>query len=409
MQLGFVNFNTEEKKRVSKMMQLLSESRAIEELGIGRVRDHFSNTLFPGTSTLQHHAKYFAVLPSLYYHAAHCGRKFSSVREVERFIIEREIQITRQLAECDDGMSKLGITGIDTYKDALSDHTKYVKYNPTYIYGSGMATYGMIPDTSFYQLIMEISKIDAEEPHNKRRLKGEDNTEDAQEMTGDKQLILTSGEQYNFMNGTSMSLSLTPTEAKFVKDKILESPYCKGTLLAFLINKDNLILNDEVSYYKLAEQLDGLDEDVRDIYDKSVIFSKLINLVDWSFNHAYYCSFDNEEGAMTCKQAYEELYEIHKGTITDQVAYLSLFEYTRAKDPMLTDFCENCYNVLIEEGINALNSLDTLGTSRERSVKRERSKIGNNDYRTVKRGNPGYNDYRWNTVRTMVDEIRNPQ
>ena len=272
-----------------------------------------------------------------------------------------------------------------------------------------MATYGMIPDTSIYQLIMEISKIDAEEPHNKRRLKGEDNTEDAQEMTGDKQLILTSGEQYNFMNGTSMSLSLTPTEAKFVKDKILESPYCKGTLLAFLINKDSLILNDEVSYYKLAEQLNGLDEDVRDIYDKSVLFSKLINLVDWSFNHAYYCSFDNEEGAMTCKQAYEELYEIHKGTITDQVAYLSLFDYTRAKDPMLTDFCENCYNVLIEEGINALNSLDTLGTSRERSVKRERSKIGNNDYRTVKRGNPGYNDYRWNTVRTMVDEIRNPQ
>jgi hypothetical protein len=76
---------------------------------------------------------------------------------------------------------------------------------------------------------------------------------------------------------------------------------------------------------------------------------------------------------------------------------------------MLTDFCENCYNVLIEEGINALNSLDALVTSRERSVKRERSKIGNNDYRTVKRGNPGYNDYRWNTVRTMVDEIRNPQ
>ena len=49
MQIGFVNFNTEEKKRVAKMMQLLQESEAIEELGIGRVRDHFSNTLFPGT------------------------------------------------------------------------------------------------------------------------------------------------------------------------------------------------------------------------------------------------------------------------------------------------------------------------------------------------------------------------
>lgn len=47
------------------MMQLLQESEAIEELGIGRVRDNFSNTLFPVTSTLQHHAKYFVLMASL--------------------------------------------------------------------------------------------------------------------------------------------------------------------------------------------------------------------------------------------------------------------------------------------------------------------------------------------------------
>lgn len=409
MQLGFLKFNTEEKKRISKIMQLLSESEAIEELGIGKVRDHFSNTLFPGTSTLQHHAKYFAVLPSLYYHAAHCGQKYNSVHEVERFIIEREIQLTRQLAEHDDGSSKLGITGIDTYKEALSDYTKYVKYTPTYIYGSGMATYGMVPNTSIYQLIMEISKIDADEPHNKRQFKGEDNTEDAQEMTGKKQLILTSGEQYNFMNGTSMPLSLTVTEATFVKDKILESPYCKGTLLAYLLNKDYLKLTKDVSYYDLSKQLDGLDEDIKDVYEKSVLFSKLINLLDWSFNHAYYCSFNNEEGEKACKLAFEELYETHKVTIKDQPAYLSLFNYTREKDPMLTDFCENCYKVLIGEGINTLTRLDALVISRERSVKRERSKIGNKAYHHVKRANPGYNEFRWNTVRTMVDEIRNPK
>ena len=75
MRIGFVNFNTEEKKKISKMMQLLQESEAIEELGIGRVRDYFSNKLFPGTSTLQHHAKYFSILPSLYYHAAHYEKK----------------------------------------------------------------------------------------------------------------------------------------------------------------------------------------------------------------------------------------------------------------------------------------------------------------------------------------------
>lgn len=76
---------------------------------------------------------------------------------------------------------------------------------------------------------------------------------------------------------------------------------------------------------------------------------------------------------------------------------------------MLTDFCENCHKALIEEGINALSRLDALVTSRERSVQRERSKIGNKAYHNIKRGNPGYNEFRWNTVRTMVDEIRNPK
>lgn len=409
MQLGFVNFNSEERKRVSKMMQLLSGSEAIEELGIARVRDHFSNTLFPGTSTLQHHAKYFAILPSLYYHAAHCGKKFGSVREVERYVKEAEVQITRQLTEHDDGTSKLGITGINTYKEALADYNKYVKYDPTYIYSSGMATYGMIPDTSIYQLIREISQSDAENPHNKRKLNGEDNTEDAQELTGNEQPIRTSGEKYDFFNGSTMPLSLSATEATFVKKKILESPISNGTLLSFLIDKDQLSLTDEVSYYELVQQLDGLEEDVRDVYDKSVLFSKLIHLIDWSFNHAYYTSFGNEELAEACQQAFEQLYEIHREVVWDYAGYESLFDYIRMKDPMLTDFCENCYHEITGRGQDSLHHLDELVTSRERTVKRERSKIGNVAYRTVKRQNPGYNEYRWTTIKTMVNEIRNPQ
>ena len=410
MLIGFVNFNTEEKKRVSKMMQLLSESEAIEELGIGRVRDHFSNTLFPGTSTLQHHAKYFAVLPSLYYHAAHCGKKFGSVSDVEKFVIEGEIQITRQLAEHNDGTAKLGITGINTYKEAMSDYKKYVKYNPTYIYGSGMATYGMIPDTSIYQLIKELSQKDSENPHNKRWLRGEDKTEDANDSTGDKQLILTSGEIYDFTNGAkTMSLSLTYNEAKYIKGKIQTSPYCIGSLLTFLLEKESLTLTNEVSYYDLATHLDGLETEVRDVYDKSVLFSKLIHLIDWSFNHAYYSCFGNKDAADECKMAFEGLYEIHKMTLLDKQVYKSLFDYTNVIDPLLTEFCENCYDVIVSEGIDSLERLDSLVTSREQSVKRERSKIGNSSYSTVKRMNPGYNEFRWTQVRTMINEIRNPQ
>ena len=57
------------------------------------------------------------------------------------------MQITRQLAKDENGKLKTdvtGITGINTYKDALKDYTKYVKYDPAYIYGSGLARYGII-------------------------------------------------------------------------------------------------------------------------------------------------------------------------------------------------------------------------------------------------------------------------
>lgn len=407
MQIGFVNFNREEKKRISKMMQLLQESEAIEELGIGRVRDYFSNTLFPGTSTLQHHAKYFAILPSLYYYAAHHG-KYSSVHDVEKYIIEAEIQITRQLAEHEGQREMTGITGINTYVDALRNYKKYVKYTPTYIYGSGMATYGMIPNTSIYQLIFEISKSESESPHNKRWLKGEDLTEDAQnEMTGEKQLIVCSGEEYDFFNGISMSMSMSPIEAEFVKKKILESPRCMDSLLSFLLEANRIILPEH--YYDLGQQLNGLCAGAKDVYDKSVLFSKLIYLIDWSFNHAYYASFGQEELSNCCRIAFEELYQIHERVLEDYDSYHSLFEHIKNIDPLLTEFGENCYKALHGRGRGSLRELDDLVISREQTVKRERSKIGNDGYRNIKRMDPACNTFRWSSVRTIVNEIRNPQ
>ena len=407
MQIGFVNFNTEERKRVAKMMQMLQESEAVEELGIGRVRDHFSNTLFPGTSTLQHHAKYFVLLPSLYYDAAHNGRRFGTIRDVEEYIIKAEIQITRQLAEYEGG-TKVGITGINTYKDALNDYKKYVKYNPTYIYGSGLATFGMIPNTSIYQLILEISREYAENPHNKHN-KVEEETNDAEnELTGRKQHIIRSRKKYDFFEGTTMPLTLTHNEATFLKEKITKS--CKGSLLTFLLEKDNMDLPPDLNYYDLGGFVLDLDDRLRDIYNKSVLFSKLIHLVDWSFNDAYYTSFENDELSEFSKDEFVQLYQTYKDVyIACKEKYKSLFDYARPIDYMLTDFCENCYKAILNKGQSSLFELSELATNRERMVKRDRSKIGNTDYSNIIRTTPSYNEFRWSTVRTMVNEIKNPQ
>lgn len=69
MQIGFVNFSQEELARKNKVLQMVRDQTAIDELGLGRIRDAFANLMFPGMSTLQRRAKYFAVMPSIFFQA----------------------------------------------------------------------------------------------------------------------------------------------------------------------------------------------------------------------------------------------------------------------------------------------------------------------------------------------------
>ena len=55
MKLGYIYNNREEQAKVMQVLKLASESVALDELGIGRIRDAFADSMFPGTSTLQKH------------------------------------------------------------------------------------------------------------------------------------------------------------------------------------------------------------------------------------------------------------------------------------------------------------------------------------------------------------------
>lgn len=117
-------------------MKLLQEEGAIDELGMGRIRDMFSNMMFPGMSVLQTRAKYFLLMPSLY---AFLERtRITDSRVARQKIREYEVSITRRLMEGSPG--ETGIIGADS----LGRGAGYVKYDPAYIYQAGMETYGLV-------------------------------------------------------------------------------------------------------------------------------------------------------------------------------------------------------------------------------------------------------------------------
>lgn len=387
MHIGFVNFNTEEKKRIAEMMQLLKEQEAVEELGIGRVRDYFSNNLFPGTSTLQHHAKYFVVLPWIYYNAITGQSKFKDRKEVDEYIRKEEIKLTICLSNANQGAT--GITGKDKIAEAEKDYRKYVKYNPTYIYSSGLHKYGIVSSTNIEQLILSCNG----EHH-------QELTEDNEEKKGHSRHIVTCGEKYDLENENGLSLKLTDKEAGFLRGKILS--VCRESMLGKIIESGKEMPE---SYFEAAALIQSHPE-ILDLYTKSVLFSKLIHILDWRYNYVYYNSFHHEDKAEKCLAEFNRL----KKAFSDDIAkdpqledqYLELFSSIRTIDPKLTEFCENCYSVL-----DSPEDLDTLIIEREKKVKQKRAKIGSTTYKDKDRSAPLPNTFRWDTVRTIVNEINN--
>lgn len=88
-QIGWVNFGRQEAEAVQALIGALTDSDARDELGLGTIRDGFSDLLFPGTSTVQTRLRYFVLLPGLFQKAAaKGGDAASALREVETQLIE---------------------------------------------------------------------------------------------------------------------------------------------------------------------------------------------------------------------------------------------------------------------------------------------------------------------------------
>lgn len=416
MELGFVNFNTEEKQKAYKVLQIIRESQAIDELGIGRIRDAFSNVLFPGMSTLQHHAKYFAVLPSLYYTV--CKGKYNNIREVRNKIIELEIRLTRQFVEAsknDETSDPFGITGSGVLDAAEKDISKYVKYDPTYIYYNGMVTYGMIKsNANIYSLILEQSRKYHDTPTRMKLKKGEDGPEDASELRGDRQIIATCEEHYDFFRNNELSLALTYKEAEYIKKHIEQSEESKKSLLSYLLRHDipvNANNSDDMplQYDDLGviwKDRYELPEEYRIPYILSVRFSNFINLLRIRYKYIYDKNTEQYESAEEMAQLFLDTWNKEKEELTvEKIAEIMFYCNPLVQETTVKNFCIDAARLLNDE---KWEELDNKIKCREIQVKsRERSKLCNParyinaEFKLQRRIT-----YRWELVNIMINEIR---
>lgn len=113
-----------------ELVQMFSDSESRDELGIGQIRDVFSNRLFPGTSVIQTRSRYFLFIPWLFKQHQAKGRVgddlLRRVRESERTLIATMLAADQ----------REGLIGRDA--------GTRVKTLPSAIYWSGLQSLGVL-------------------------------------------------------------------------------------------------------------------------------------------------------------------------------------------------------------------------------------------------------------------------
>lgn len=135
-QIGWIDFSTEDRKKMSRAMSLIRPEGQLDELGIGRIRDGLADSLFPGISTIQTRAKYFFIVPYILRDFLYLPAREKGKTNATRYLEDREHEIKNRLRAKYKGQTRTGIIGI-TLKDS-----QHIVRLPSEIYWVGLNTFG---------------------------------------------------------------------------------------------------------------------------------------------------------------------------------------------------------------------------------------------------------------------------
>lgn len=246
MKLGWVDFSPEDRKRAIEALDSLRERGAVDELGIGAVRDAFAEFFFPGTSTLQTKPKYFVLVPRAIRAALESVARKPGDRSVFDELRRQEHAVATQLWKSAGSRMGGGVIG-GTRLDR--DWRDWIAGVPSSVYWSGLRTFGIVDESgseSLRAFLEEKASAAVRGDGNRHRDRMDEDDEgvfDAEETRRKNWrsgfnidgAVLGDVTKANWFDGLSMEL--TPVEADWLRERILEAPNSRDSLLAFCIRE----------------------------------------------------------------------------------------------------------------------------------------------------------------------------
>ena len=392
IQLGWIDYSSEHRSKVMAVLNLLAAPGAVDELGIGQIRDGFADRLFPGTSTIQTRAKYFFIVPYL-----------SMELEEERNLTPKSFLQKLNEMELDliDPLKQGGETGV-----IGATAGRALKRKPSSIYWNGLRTFGMFcyPHLSLEDYARTVCAINQELAD--QQALGQ---KIGSELVQDDQDAYQSRVPGSFWRcpqppkdwREEVTIHLSAEEAAYLKDRINKAHRTRDSLLAYLTNQDPERIRATDCIEDLGQLFD-LPESIRPTYDMAMRFSDFI----YGATLRYNVILSNGENEVALK-----LWETwrHSGFATlsfDEYNPNEAMDFLGVNNYRLHKFLTRWHETFRTGDINAV---DELIIEREIEIKsRDRAKLRNPSvyvYDDSHGMRGGKLDYRYSNAKVILEDI----
>ena len=394
MPIGWIDFSKDERNKVLNVIHMLEEPEAIDELGIGIIRDAFADKFFPGTSTVQTRAKYFLIVPYVLKEAG-SGSYGSDLNSILQRIDYEE-------RHCRDVLIKTDSNGVI---GSLVPNS-WVLRAPSNIYWNGIKKLRIFKEDLsikeyIHQSIIQRNLKKAKEYGNRNKDAEENEKDDFD--AGDITTIQfwDLGGLYQSDWRENLTIELLPDEASFLKTQIVNNQ--RESLFAFIL-KNSISLDKYDSFGALSEDIkDDVDPALQQLLKLANEFNDLVSIITTRYNLIVFGG-ENARAQQKWDILSTELLRRSKVNLKEVYSKLSI------GNSKLKTFL-----VLIQDAVRNGNieEVDRLIIARERYLKGEKraktSRIGEYNEQSVRWIGIDLFDYRFTPARRIIRDILNAE
>lgn len=391
MQLGWIDFSKEDRQKALDVINLLSEQGAVDELGIGIVRDAFANYFFPGTSTIQTRAKYFLIVPYILRDAVD-GRYGKDVNRILREIDAEEKECGLKLLEANPKAE--GVIGTRVLPKG------WVARKPSDIYWNGIRTYGIFCDyglsiPEYVSLAVKLNTQKSSVKLGNRNDETEENEKDDSDAGDIMNVSFWNLPIYHDNWRDNLTIELTNEEALYLDKQIQKG--AKGSLLEYVL-KNRIDMNKYEDFASMAADLsEKVEEKLSYMMKLACEFNNLVYMARVRFN----VMLSEEENEVAVSEWDRLKPQVKRRANVDLSA---VFHELELHNPGTYLFLSK-----LQEAFKALDidAADELIKKRERQLKGiNRAKLNRTkEFDHSKWVGGGELDYRFSNARRIINDI----